>query len=177
MYIGTEAVRVRRGTLPGGDAGTVRTLAMMRELVHEGARSLAVRNAAIDVVRAAGVRAHDTLGEIRALYTWVRDRVRFIGDPVGVELLQGAPVTLRTRSGDCDDYAVLLGAMLHAIGIPAELRFKVIGVNPRRPGAFSHVYLTARDQSGRVIPLDPIYPTTPFGWEYGQPFRSLEVPA
>jgi transglutaminase-like putative cysteine protease len=177
VYIGTEAVRVQRGTLPGGDAGTVRTLGMMRELVRQGARSLAVRNTAIDVIRSAGVRAHDTLGEVRALYTWVRDRVRFVGDPVGVELLQGAPYTLQSRSGDCDDYAILLGSMLQSIGVPVDVRFKVIGANPSRPRSFSHVYLTVKDQRGRVIPLDPIYDTTPFGSEYRNPFRTMEAPA
>lgn len=149
---------------------------MMRGLVRQGARNLAVRNTAIDIIRGRGVAPHDTLGQIRALYTWVRGRVGFVNDPVGVEQLQGAPYTLEHLSGDCDDYAVLLGSLMESIGIPATLRFKVIAANPNQPRSFSHVYLTAQ-AAGRTIPLDPIYRSTPFGFEYAHPYRTLEVPA
>lgn len=149
---------------------------MMSGLVQQGARSLHVRNTAISILQAAGVRPHDTLGEVRALYRWVRDRIHFVNDPVGIEMLQGAPYTLGAMSGDCDDYAVLLGSMLRSIGIPVDLRFKVIAANQASPRSFSHVYLTARVPGRKPIALDPIYSTTPFGGEYAHPFRALEVP-
>jgi transglutaminase-like putative cysteine protease len=49
--------------------------------------------------------------------------------------VQAPDVTLRDRQGDCDDQAVLIGALLTSIGHP--VRFVAVGF---RPGQFAHVY-------------------------------------
>lgn len=175
MYERIGGFRVSRGPLPFGDRGVKKTLGLMRRLVHEGSRQVEVREAAIDVVRQAGVRPHDTLGELGALYRFVRDRVHFIGDIAGVETLQGPRYTLHAGAGDCDDRAVLLGALARSIGLPVDLKFRVIGADRRRPGRFSHVYAVARLR-GREIALDPTYDSSPMGFEYARPSRVMDVP-
>jgi transglutaminase-like putative cysteine protease len=174
VYERVGGFKVTRGTLPRGDAGTRKTVAIMQRLAHEGSNDLEVREAAIDIVRQAGVPSHDRYGELRALYVFVRDRIRFTNDILGVETLQGARYTLSVRAGDCDDRAVLLSALAMSIGIPAMLSFRVIAVNPSRPRSFSHVYVVAR-LKGRRIALDPTYENNPLGWEYPSPFRASEV--
>lgn len=174
MYERIGGFRVTRGTLPAGDLGTRKTLDVMRRLALEGSRDLEVREAAIDIVRRARIRGHDHLGELGALFRFVRDEVRFTDDVLGVETLQGPRASLHYMAGDCDDRAVLLASLARSIGIPANLRFRAIGVDPRRPQRFSHVYVVA-NLGGRMIPLDPTYPDNRMGWEHPRPYRTTDV--
>lgn len=164
------------GQLPAGDAGTKATLSMMRQLAEDGAKHFTVRMAALRALRMAGSPEHDPAAQLAALHRYVRDEVLFVGDIAGVETLQAPHYTLHIGAGDCDDRAVLLAAMARSIGIPADLRFRVIAANPRRPAAFSHVYVVAR-VAGREIPLDPTFHSNPAGWEHPHPFRRAESPA
>jgi hypothetical protein len=141
----------------------------MAELVKEGARDFQVRQAAIDILIEAGVRPRDYLAEIRALFEWVQRNVRYTRDPVRVEVLHSARRMLQLRAGDCDDMAILLGAMLQAVGHP--VRIVLTGPDPLRPCFFSHVYLHAHHR-GVWIPLDPTMPH-PMGWESRSPVREI----
>ncbi len=165
--------RVSRGPLPSGHAGTRVTLELMRELARRGSTDPEVRELALAIV--ARVPAHQPAAELDALFRYVRDRIRFTNDPVGVELLQDPRTTLRLGAGDCDDRAVLLAALMLSIGICADLRFRVIGVDPLRPREFSHVYLVAR-VGGTDVPLDPTFGSTPAGWEHPRPTLTGDFP-
>jgi transglutaminase-like putative cysteine protease len=63
-------------------------------------------------------------------------------------------------AGDCDDMAILLGAMLQSIGHP--VRLVLTGPDPLRPQLLTHVYLEV-NQKGHWIPLDATMPHPP-GW-------------
>ena len=65
--------------------------------------------------------------------------------------------------GDCDDASILLSAMLGAVGIGS--RFCVVPADPRRPGEWSHVYVSAYAKNGQWIALDPIVRTFNVGQE------------
>jgi transglutaminase-like putative cysteine protease len=173
MYQLEGVPRVVRGTLPAGHAGTGRTLQLMRQLAREGAATLTVKQAAVAIVRAAGVAGHDFAGEMDALFRFVRDRIRYAKDPVGIEDLQSPRFTLENRTGDCDDKATLLASLLLAIGHPADVRFRVIGTHPLSE-QFSHVYVVV-NANGRRIALDPTRTGTPLGWEYPRPSVTGEV--
>lgn len=164
--------KVTRGNLAGGDLGVAQTLDIMRGLVHRGSRELEVRAAAIEAIRASGVRPHDHEGETRALFRFVRDRIHFVNDVAGVETLQGPRATLSIGAGDCDDKATLLASLLGAVGIPSS--FRVVAANRRSPGRFSHVYVVAH-LGRRNIPLDPTYSRTPPGWQIPGALRRAEV--
>ena len=155
------------GTLPPGDGGTEATLAIMKKLVEgpEGAQNLLVRETAIRVLGRQGGLEHNLMGQLRALYYFVRDGIRFVGDIAGVETLQSPRYTLTVKAGDCDDRATLIAALVRAIGIPATLRFRVVAANPRAPQTFSHVYVMA-NIGGRDIALDPTYRSNPFDFQY-----------
>lgn len=81
----------------------------------------------------------DFVGEVRALHRFVRDEIRYVKDVNLVETLQTPEATLRLGSGDCDDKATLLAALLESIGHPA--RFVAVGF---QPGRLSHVYVETR---------------------------------
>jgi transglutaminase-like putative cysteine protease len=170
-----DGVTVTSSPLPPGDTGVRKTLGNMTVLAERGSRDPQFRNAVINAVRYAGAHGHDKPAEVDAWFRFVRDRIYFVDDPVGVEWLQDPRVTLfQNRAGDCDDRAVLLAAGLRAIGVPAA--FKVVAADPRRRDTFSHVYVVARLE-GRDVPLDPTYPDNTLGSEPPMIFRTWMVPA
>jgi len=148
----------------------------MQKLAREGAKDQLVRLTAINTVRGAGARGHDPTAQLGALFRFVRDRVMFIGDVAQVETLQSPRFTLHSMAGDCDDRAILLVAMARSIGIPADLKFRVIAANPKAPSRFSHVYVVARIGS-QDIPMDPTYHQNGLGYEYPGAFRTGDFQA
>jgi hypothetical protein len=152
--------RILRFKIPTGYAGTLRTAAFMARLIRDGARDFRVRRTALDILKRRAVRAKDYLAEIKALFEWVQQNLRYTKDTYQVEVLHSARRLLELGAGDCDDFSILLGSMLEAIGHPTRL--VLTGPNPRRPRAFSHVYVEAFC-NGRWIALDATMPH-PMGW-------------
>jgi transglutaminase-like putative cysteine protease len=132
------------GSLPPGAAGTRVTLQMMRNLVHEGRRSDRVRSTAISLTNTLAPK--DWSGEVRALFAFVRDNIRYVRDIHDVETLQTAEATLDLEAGDCDDKAVLLSALLESIGHPT--RFVAVGYFRR--DHYEHVYVETRMGAGWI---------------------------
>lgn len=94
------------------------------------------------IVRA--VPAKDWVGEINAVQNWVRNNIRYTLDPYDVETLQTPAVTLTEKHGDCDDHAILVAALLNAIGHPARFRaVSVIG-----DSRLCHVYAETKIGNG-----------------------------
>lgn len=172
--LGLETATVKTTSLPNGDQGTRKTLAEMRRLVSDGSRDMVVREAVVRAIEAANASGHDVRGQADAWFYFVRDRIRFVNDPVGAEWLQSPRVTLNLRAGDCDDRSTLLAAGLASIGIPS--RFKVVALNRRFPGTFSHVYVEANIK-GASVPYDSTYPDTVAGFEPPRPTRTMRYPA
>jgi Transglutaminase-like superfamily len=148
------------GRIPKGYPGTKRTVEYIKALIRAGAKDFYVRQKAIDILLQRGVTPKDYRGEIKALFEWVQQNVRYTKDPFRVEVLHSARRMLELRAGDCDDMTILLGSMLEAIGHP--VRIVLAGPDPLRPRLFTHVYLEAYDK-GHWIPLDPTMPY-PMGW-------------
>lgn len=159
----------RLGTLewiPDGEAGTRVTLDRMRALVRAGVDDVMVRAAAQRVVYQAGVHPH-SLGALKALFAFVRDQIRYVKDPVGIEQLSTPRRTLEKRNEDCDGKATLLVALIKSLRHPAAVGFRAISTNRFFPRTFTHVYAFARF-GGRTFAMDPTYPRTAFGWQYGR---------
>jgi transglutaminase-like putative cysteine protease len=145
--------------LPSGPAGTVATLKIMKRLAREAIRSpnQLVRNKALEIFRNAGLPPRDWFGQIRALQAWVQNCIRYVQDPVDVELVQTPEVTLKLGTGDCDDQATLLASMLESTGHLAK--FVAIGV---KGGPFSHVLVETK--TGRGWAAAETILKKPFGW-------------
>ena len=146
---------IRSQTIPSGYQGTLKTLEHIRDLIKQGAKDFDVRQTAIDILLQRAVRPKDYLGEIKALFEWVQQNVRYTKDTFRIEVLHSAKRMLKLRAGDCDDMAILLGAMLEAIGHP--VRLVITGADPLRQDLFSHIYLEVFHK-GRWIPLDATMP-------------------
>lgn len=146
--------------IANGTAGIYQTLAAMRQMVNACKTDFAIRQAATSVVFLTPEK--DEIAEVRALFEFVRDRIRYTKDIYGVETLSTPDKTLAGMVGDCDDQTTLLAAMLESVGYPT--RFVIAGYNG---GEFEHVYLQVW-MMGQWVGLDPTEPQ-PMGWEPPDP--------
>lgn len=144
------------GSLPSGAAGTNETLRLMRDLANKYKTDPTVRGVALELVRPLSPR--DWLGEIRVLFEYVRDRIRYTHDVAGVETLQTPPATIDLEAGDCDDKSTLLAALLASVGH----RSRFVAVGYRQPNDYQHVYVEAAHED-QWIPMDATV-ARPFGW-------------
>jgi transglutaminase superfamily protein len=171
IFIGPQSSSQRFSTpglgyrvpLLNGEQGTAQTVALMRKLVDEALNDAQFVRQAIEIVR--GVAAFDELGELNALYRWVKRNIRYTKDPVTKEKLYPPQELLKVRAGDCDDISMLLGALAIAIGYPARLI--TISASAQHPEEFSHVYVEAEAPagSGQWVPLDAARLDAQFGEE------------
>jgi transglutaminase-like putative cysteine protease len=121
--------------IPGGAAGTKATLKMMAQAVKEGRLDAIVREQTRKCVEACAQQNYTH--EVKEIFAFVRDNIRYLQDPVDCEMLQHPAVTLDVRSGDCDDKSILLASMLESIG--HKCRFVAIGYS--QPQDFEHVFV------------------------------------
>jgi transglutaminase-like putative cysteine protease len=153
----------RTMTIAGGIPGIRQTLKIMRGLALEGSRSPMVRQLVQQLT--AELLQKDWLAEIAAIHRFVRDRIRYVRDIEDVETVQSAEATLKLKSGDCDDKAVLMAAMLKSIGHPS--RFVAVGF---KPGKLTHVYVEARvRRNGAGSHWVPLENTEPWDTGVGAP--------
>jgi hypothetical protein len=124
-----------------GDEGTRQTLAKMKRLVNGSLAAPMVRGTAVNIMRPVVPR--DRVGQITALRCFLDERVQFLRDPVGVELLHSPDWLLREIqaryyvTGDCDDVAILGAALGKAAGLKA--RFVAVAFyDPVAP--YAHVW-------------------------------------
>lgn len=122
----------RKLKLAGGVQGTRQTLQLMAKLVRDGRENPSIRAQALQLV--SGLKQKDYLGEAAKIHAFVRDRVRYVRDPKGVETLHTAEQMLVQKQGDCDDKTVLVAALLETIGHPT--RIVAIGFNQ----GYCHVF-------------------------------------
>lgn len=145
--------------IPSGKGGIIETLKIMRALVRAEKKSPKIRQTALDLV--LGLPDKSWSAEARALFYFVRDRIRFVRDINGVETLHTPTALLEIGQGDCDDKSVLLASLLESIGHPT--RFVAVG---KRPGEFEHVYVETKI-GDQWISLDATEPVEP-GWHPDQ---------
>jgi len=153
-----------------GVAGTRQTLKIMARLVKDYRATPMIRNTAADLVQHLPGMSFN--GEAKALFDFVQQTIRYLGDVNDVETLQAPDVTLQNRRGDCDDQATLLATLLESIGHPA--RFVAIGYT--NPGEFEHVFLETRIGPDWIA-CDTTVTGASFGWAPEPPYTDDIVTA
>ena len=140
-------------------SGSPDTLNKMREQAWgaRGEQSMVVRAMTEDVV--SGIRAKDYLGEILAVRNFGITHLRYLNDPVHVELIKDPErIVEEIRSNgqalvDCDESAEIIATMAMQLGRKAE--FVVVGFS--NPGDFSHVFARVMEpKSGEWIVCDTV---------------------
>lgn len=152
-----------------GARGTRDTLKIMAGLVREARVHPAIRRLSVTLTQHLPNKSY--IDEVRAVFEYVRDRVRYVQDINGVERLENPVSLLETMAGDCDDMCTLLAALLESIGHPC--RFCAAGYCA--PGQYEHVFLETRIGS-RWIALDPTEEVD-IGWAPLRPYVDVECHA
>jgi hypothetical protein len=83
----------------------------IKRLILSYGRDPRIRNVAVSIYRKYGVKPRDYRGQAKALLQWVQSSIYYLNEPS--ELLQAPTYTINPKvmSGDCDDIAILLGAL------------------------------------------------------------------
>lgn len=152
--------RIQILRVPRGTKGTLATARIIGRLVREGAKDFYVRQKAIEIFRAYGIKPKNRLGEVCALFDFVKRNIRYTRDIFRVELLHSARRMLELQAGDCDDMTILLGALLVSTGHP--VRLILAGFKPNQPHVYSHIYPEVNVR-GRWIAIDATM-DKPVGW-------------
>ncbi len=150
-------------------------VASIQDLVWKGVQEPKMRKLALEITRHCPER--DGLCEAKAVYDYVKKRVRYTGDiapvkmgrngPVeGVDLFQRGDRTLEFGGGDCDDHSTLGATLLALNGIMPRLRVTA----SKRNGDDEHIYVGAllpKEKPSKFIALDTTLPgANKFGIEY-----------
>jgi len=158
--------------IPAGAAGLAVKVRRIRQRVEEAKRDPWFRDVVGEIV--AGVPERDFEGEAIALLEWVRGHVRYLRDPVGLELFT-APATLlrRVLAGkaieDCDGHVLLASAMLETAGNPT--RYVVGGPGEER---YSHIWLEVFLPPRGWVPAELVRKELPIGFDPSPSFPLVE---
>jgi len=120
--------------IPSGEAGTKKTLEVMRTAVRQGMKDPAILPIARLIVSDAPEK--DQWAEAVRLFYYMKHGIRYVKDPYDLEGVLFPRTTLSIGSGDCDDQTVAFCALAMSIGMPARFcAVKLAGKDQ-----YSHVY-------------------------------------
>lgn len=142
--------------IPDGKEGIKQTLRVMHDLVLHGKKNITVREKALELTRYLKQKAF--LDEVKALFSFVQNNIRYIRDIHTVETVHLPEKILEYGQGDCDDKSILLASMLESIGHPT--RFVAAGFNGR---PYSHVWVDTKIGT-KWVSLDAT-DSKPMGWK------------
>ncbi|MBY8826383.1 transglutaminase-like cysteine peptidase [Sphingomonas colocasiae] len=100
------------------------------------------------------VRGRDRTDQVAAINSWVNARIRFVEDRASggqADRWASAAESLRSRGGDCEDYAIAKMQMLRALGVADEDLYFVVARDLVRRA--DHALLVVR-LDGRLVTLD-----------------------
>lgn len=138
--------------IESGLVGTEQTLALMRMLIQEWKTDPSIRDRSIQLI--SRVAPKDDVGEVDAIFRWVRDNIRYVRDVSGIETLHTPNLIIAQAAGDCDDKVILLCTMLESIGY--DTRCDAVGF-AHDNGQYSHVLADVFLQ-GAWVPMESTEP-------------------
>jgi transglutaminase-like putative cysteine protease len=125
-------MKIVKITKQTGLTGIWQTMYIMRELVRKSIDDRIVKETAVKIIR--DIPPQDNFSQIKALFDYVRNNVKYVKDIYSVEEIQTPfrmikNIEQKKAFGDCDDMSLLLASLLHNIGF--KTRFVVIATTPK----------------------------------------------
>lgn len=136
------------GFLPDRPRTAAESAALIARLIRRGARGAL----AAEWTAQAGhvVDARDGLAVARHLGERVRRQIAYVPDEYGRDDVQTAETTVARTAGDCEDFAVLFGALALRAGLRVGL-----AILHDQDGTPVHVLATVEDpKDGRPVPVE-----------------------
>ena len=147
--------------LLSGNRGLAQTLRKLNQLATSYGRNVAIRLEAESIIRGKVVD-NDVSGQVYAVLNYVKDKVRYLRDPLAWEYVKTPDLMLeqiRTYGhtmGDCDDHVLLMNTLLDSLGI----RTKCVAVIINGASTFNHV-ISSVYMRNRWVDLDPCAKRSP----------------
>lgn len=159
-----STARIIRGRLRDGDGGTRATLEALVELAREDIRSAEVAHTLFRHVLRGGARRARPSTNVRTLFEFSRDRVRYRRDPPGVERVADFLTTYQLGWGDCSDKSEVLAVGLRLLGYHPYFIVMASRHLNENEWDYSHLYVGLGEGATRLA-LDPTPQNAPLGWE------------
>lgn len=138
----------------------------MRLLVGRGKKNVLIRQLAVLLTR--DLLQKDKEQEIKVLYEFVRNRIRYVRDIRSVETVHTAERILQNKAGDCDDKSILLASLLESIGF--KTRFVAVGFSSPKKSFFGKIIASGYSHvlpevffKGEWLPMETTEPVE-LGW-------------
>jgi hypothetical protein len=158
MLTSTDHGQTQTFPLSEGDTGTAQTIAQMRSVIDRYVKNQDVNRTAIAL--AWNSPQFSQAPKAQAIFTWISQNFRFVGNIVGKQTLRTPIETIQVRGGSCADFTVLIATLLGTIGIKS--RAVTISSHSDDPQSFSHVYPEAF-VDGQWVAMDVARPGAQFG--------------
>ena len=163
--------KISEKNIGDGLKGNLDTIKFMKKVARIRVSDPIIRKLALNILLKYRVPSNYYVDEALAIGDYVKEKVRYVRDPDGVEYLQD-PVDMvknirdGTAQGDCDDMALLAATLLLSIGHQPYFRaVRYAGSF----GNFNHIYVVDYDrnpykQKLRIV-LDCILKDKQIGFE------------
>lgn len=171
----TQAPFVMQADLRNMDTATAQTIEQMALLIKESIDDPLTQSIAERACSTWGQGSKDPRSVAWACWWYAKHSIRFVldqpaarkftGMPEALEFLVSPALMLRSRKmqGDCDDFTMMICALLGSRGLGYEII--TVAANPREPRTFSHVYCRAILPDGSRFPLDASREGKYPGWQ------------
>jgi len=145
-----------------------RVVGLVRDSQDNSRYTYQLRDWARMIANEYGAQTRDEL--IWAVYDWIKRNMVYVNDPAYNELIHSPEVLMRRYfelhdlSGDCDDFTILICALLLQLGVPCKARMIKL---PQADGSYqwAHIYAMAQAADGQWVTLDATEKQRPIGWE------------
>lgn len=154
-----------------GLSGNLQTISFMKKIARKMSGDPTIRRLALNILEHYRVGSMQYVDEAKAIGDYVKNKVRYVRDPEGIEYLQD-PLDLVKHiqqglaQGDCDDMSLLTATLLLSIGHKPYFK----AVRYYEPiGNYNHIYVVVYEKNlyGKTerIVLDCILKDKPIGFE------------
>lgn len=168
LEVAVQNLDVKIGDIPSRRF-TAATIKEMYRMIWEAVKDPDFQYMAGQIVRYCPWKDYKCFGQ--AVLDWIREKVMYVRDPIGIEKVQDPYVTLLLGTGDCDDFSIWLAAASGALGFDYRLKTVKADVDPvtgEIMDHWSHVYPVWQLPDGwygsDAIVMEPGF-AAPFGWE------------
>lgn len=161
-FLPKEPLKTYDVKLSESSKATYESVEVIKQLIDEGKKDMVIRTLAEKLTQY--IPEKDYKREVKAIYGFVTRRLRYTKDIHRVETVHRARDLLRRhlKAADCDDFVILTGALLQAIGHP--VRIIIIGNNYKDKEDYSHIYIQTLIGK-KWVALDGSVPGAKVGWE------------
>lgn len=104
--------------------------------------------------------------EVRMVWEFMVDNVRYVYDPVNADYFAVTGATLKMGGGDCDDFVIGFASLLQELGFRCAGRVVATGGSPDWSHTYPLVGVCSKDAPSRWVPLDATVKGATPGWQY-----------